>query len=203
MSVNLVPFTAQEHAAMSPMGYFIHTITTDYTLTLLRKEAPPLRIQKGYTPVPVTAGERAEEEAQEIRNMRGTDPNWRWNGPPIPETKPPFSNFYPGEDGTIWVKVHQPGKKVEDPFFDPSDPDAIADEWREPILFDVFAEDGSYLGAVRAPDGLSRQPQPHLHARVGSGGGSRRVRRPDRGEVPSGVARRAHRARGARLIRNP
>jgi hypothetical protein len=160
MSVNLVPFAPSEHAELSPRGYFIHTITTDYTLTLLRNEAPPLRIQKSYSPVPVTAGERAEEEAQEIQNMRGTDPTWRWNGPPIPDAKPPFSVFYPGEDGTIWVKVHQRAKKVEDPFYDPSDPDAIPDEWKEPVLFDVFDEDGSYLGAVRAPDGLSRSPRP-------------------------------------------
>ena len=160
MSVNLVPFTPSEHAELSPKGYFIHTITTDYTLTLLRKSAPTLRIQKSYTPVPVASGERAEEEAQEIQNMRGTDPNWRWNGPPIPDSKPPFSVFYPGEDGTIWVKLHQPAKKVEDPYFDHSDPDAIPDEWKEPVLFDVFHDDGSYLGAVRAPDGLSRYPQP-------------------------------------------
>ena len=57
MSVNLVPFGPQEHAAMSPRGYFIHTITTDYSLTLLRHDAPPLRIQKDYSPVPVTSGE--------------------------------------------------------------------------------------------------------------------------------------------------
>jgi len=160
MSVNLVPFAPTEHADLSPRGYFVHAITTDYTLTLLRKEAPPIRIQKEYSPVPVAGGERAEEEAQEIRNMRGTDPNWRWNGPPIPDSKPPFSRFYTGEDGTLWVAVHQPAKKVEDPYFDPSDPDAIRDEWKEPVLFDVFEEDGSYLGAVRAPDGLSRYPQP-------------------------------------------
>ena len=95
MSVNLVPFTPTEHAELSPKGYFIHAITTDYSLTLLRNEAPPLRIQKSYTPVPVAAGERAEEEAQEIRNMRGTDPNWRWNGPPIPDVKPPFQHLLP------------------------------------------------------------------------------------------------------------
>ncbi len=160
MSVNLLPFGPQEHAALSPRGYFIHTITTDYTLTLLREHAPPLRIQKEYSPVAVTAGERAEEEAREIRNMRGTDPTWRWTGDPIPDVKPPFRTFFPGEDGTIWVMVHQPARKVEDPFFDSRDPEAVPDEWREPVLFDVFQEDGTYLGAVSAPDGFGRNPQP-------------------------------------------
>ncbi len=160
MSVNLVPFGPQEHATLSPMGYFIHSITTDYTLTLLKEDGPAVRIQKEYTPVPVTGGEKAEEEAREIRNMRYTDPTWRWSGEPIPDVKPPLRTFFPGEDGTIWVMVHQPASRVEDPFYDPSDPDAVPDEWREPIVFDVFDEDGTYLGAVRAPDGLGRNPHP-------------------------------------------
>jgi hypothetical protein len=50
--------------------------------------------------------------------------------------------------------------EVGDPYFDTTDPDAIPDEWKEPVLFDVFDTDGSYLGAVRGPDGLSFHPQP-------------------------------------------
>ena len=160
MSVNTVPFTATENAVLSPMGYFIHAISTDYRLTLLKQEGPPLQIQKVYEPVPVTPGERAEEEAGAVRNMRYTDPNWRWNGEPIPETKPPFSRFYGGEDGTVWVRVHQPARKVEDPYFDPTDPEAVKDEWKEPVVFDVFQEDGTYLGPVRAPDGFRGYPEP-------------------------------------------
>ena len=160
MSVNSVPFGPTENAVLSARGYFIHGISTQYALTLLRTDGPVLRIEKVYTPVAVGAGERKEEEAGAIRNMRYTDPNWRWNGPPIPDVKPPFSRFYAGEDGTLWVAVHQPARRVEDPLYDPADPDAIPDEWREPMLFDVFDEDGSYLGAVRAPDGLGRYPEP-------------------------------------------
>jgi len=160
MSVNWVPFGPVETALLTPSGYFIHAISTDYTLDLLKNDDAPVRIRKEYTPVPVAEGERSEEEAQAIRNMKYTDPNWRWNGPPIPDVKPPFSRFYPGEDGTVWVMLHQQGKKVEDPYFDATDPDAVPDEWKEPILFDVFEEDGTYLGAVRAPDGLRTYPEP-------------------------------------------
>ena len=160
MSVNSVPFGPTETAVLSPFGYFIHGISTDYSVTLLRANQPALRIEKVFDPVAVAGGEREEEEASAIRNMRYTDPNWRWNGEPIPSVKPPFSRFYGGEDGTLWVTVHQPARKVEDPSYDPNDPDAIPDEWKEPTLFDVFDQDGSYLGAVRAPDGLGRYPQP-------------------------------------------
>ncbi len=116
MSVNSVPFGPTENAVLSPGGYFIHGISTDYALTILRSDGPDLRIEKVFTPVQVTSGERQEEEAGAIRNMRFTDPNWRWKGPPIPDLKPPFSRFYGGEDGTIWVAVHQPAQRVEDTF---------------------------------------------------------------------------------------
>lgn len=160
MSVNGVPFAPGENAVLSPFGYFIHAISTDYELTLLRKDAPILRIEKVYSPVPVTQGEKDEEQASQTRNMRFTDPNWRWDGPPIPDQKPPFSRFFAGEDGTIWVQVHQPGVKGEDPLYDPTDPDAIPNEWTEPIAFDVFDDQGGYLGAVRTPEGFSTYPHP-------------------------------------------
>jgi hypothetical protein len=88
------------------------------------------------------------------------DPNWRWNGPPIPEVKPPFAGLFAGEDGTIWVRVAQPGVHGEDPDYDPADPDDLPDEWTEPIVFDVFDAEGCYLGEVQTPVGFSRYPEP-------------------------------------------
>jgi hypothetical protein len=89
--------------------------------------------------------------------MRYTDPNWRWDGPPIQDTKPPFTELFAGEDGTVWVQLSQPGFKTEDPNYDPTEPDAIPNEWHEPVVFDVFEEDGRFLGTVRAPTGLVTQ----------------------------------------------
>lgn len=160
MSVSNVPFAPQENAVLSPSGFFIHGISEDYTLNLLRTDQPPLRIVKVYEPVPVASGERSEEEARAIRGMRYTDPTWRWNGAPIPEVKPPYDRFYAGDDETIWVRVHTAAVQVEDTMYDPTDPDAVPDEWREPTVYDVFLEDGTYLGPVNAPDGFSRWTQP-------------------------------------------
>jgi hypothetical protein len=159
VSINDVPFSPGEHSTLTRYGYWIHGISTDYTLTLL-KPGGPLRIERSYESIPVQRGEKAEEEAFATRSMRFTDPNWRWNGPPIPDHKPPYKDFYPGEDGTIWVRVSQPGVKGEDPAYDPADPDAIPDEWHEPALFDVFDDQGRYLGAVRTPEGFSVSPTP-------------------------------------------
>ncbi len=94
------------------------------------------------------------------RNMRYTDPNWRWNGPAIPSVKPPFRSLDPGEDGTVWVQTSQPGVKREDPGYDPTDPRALPDEWREPVAFGVFDEEGRYLGPALIPEGFSTYPEP-------------------------------------------
>jgi len=159
MSVNSVPFGPTENAVLNPMGYFIHGISTEYALTLLRKNGPTLRIEKVFTPVAVASGERQEEEARATRNMRYTEPTWRWHGPPIPDVKPPFSRLR--WRGRYVVGSGSPaGKESGGHLLRSRRPRRHTNEWREPMLFDVFDQDGSYLGAVRAPDGLSPYPQP-------------------------------------------
>lgn len=158
-SITNVPFTPAEYADLTPRGYFFHGISTEYAFTLLKPDGP-LKIQKSWEPVPVARGEKAEEEALAVRDMRQTDPGWDWEGDPIPDIKPPFSGIYAGEDGTVWVRVSTAAVKRTDPDYDPAEPGAIADEWREPWLFDVFDEQGRYLGAVRAPDGFRTYPRP-------------------------------------------
>ena len=159
VSVNGVPFSPSEDTALSPYGYFIHGISTDYEVTLLKPDGP-VRIVKDYEPVPVAGGEKREEEALATRDMRQTDPAWSWDGPPIPDQKPPYRDIQAGEDGTVWLQVSQPGVRREDPDYDPTDADAIPNEWHEPVVYDVFDEDGSYLGAVKTPEGFSPYPAP-------------------------------------------
>lgn len=159
VSVSSVPFSPQESWSYHPDGYFIHGVSTEYRINLLR-DPNPLGIERVAERAPVAAGERAEAEAQATRNMRGTDPNWRWSGPAIPETKPPFGSLYAGRDGRIWALVPQPGVEGEDPDYDPTDPESVPDRWSAPVAFDVFEADGTYLGRVRAPEGFVTYPVP-------------------------------------------
>lgn len=154
-----VPFSPGEDVAMHPGGYFVHGVATEYAVTLHRPGAP-LRIERTYEPIPVAAGERREEELRVTRNMRRNQEGWRWNGPAIPDHKPPFRDLYTGRDGRIWVHVSMPGVQRDDPDYDPTDPDAVPDEWTEPVAWDVFEEDGTYLGRVDAPEGFRTYPTP-------------------------------------------
>ena len=159
VSITPVPFSPSEEWALHPEGYFVHGLSTEYRLTVLRPDHP-VRIERAYEPASVTSGEKAEEEARVTRNLRMTEPGWRWNGPPMPDVKPPFSDLYVGTDGRIWVQAHQSAVDVGDPLYDPKDPDAVEDRWREPVVFDVFGADGAYQGRVSTPLGFRTSPTP-------------------------------------------
>lgn len=159
VSRNTVPFSPGEHWSVHPEGYFVHGVADEYSFTLLR-EVDPLRIERAAEPVAVAPGEQSQARARATRNMRTTDPNWRWNGPDIPGLKPAFRELYVGSDGRIWVLRYGPGLEGDDPDYDPADPDDIEIRWTEPVLFDLFEEDGTFLGTVHGPPSLSSYPTP-------------------------------------------
>jgi hypothetical protein len=159
VSINSVPFTPDEHWSYHPGGYFVHGVGDEYSFSLLR-HTDPLRVERVWEPVSVTPGEKEQRRARITANFRNMVPDWRWDGPAIPDVKPAFQRIYTGRTGRIWVLVHTPGVEGDDPDYDPTDPDAVEQRWSEPVAFDVFEDDGTYLGRVRAPDGLSPWPTP-------------------------------------------
>jgi hypothetical protein len=159
VSRNTVPFSPGEHWAVHPDGYFVHGVADTYSFTLLR-EGDPLRIERAADPVPVTPGERSQARTRATRNLRMTDPNWRWNGPEIPRVKPAFRELYVGSEGRIWVMRYGPGLEGDDPDYDPEDPDDVEMRWSEPVLFDLFEDDGTFLGTVHGPTDFSPYPTP-------------------------------------------
>lgn len=159
VSRNSLPYGPGEEIAWHPQGFFIWGIGNRYAFTLLDPDGP-IRVERQVELPPVTAGERAEETARVTRDLRYTDPNWRWDGPSIPDRKPAFDGFYPGDDGRIWVYRQGPGIEVDDPGYDASDPESVENRWRDTPLWDVFERDGTFLGTVEAPLEMSRYPTP-------------------------------------------
>ncbi|HSG82619.1 MAG TPA: hypothetical protein VLC48_10235, partial [Gemmatimonadota bacterium] len=93
------------------------------------------------------------------------DPGWRWNGPSIPENKPPYQSFFVAEDGRLWVQLHQEAYQIEvdedaTESHAPGHIEVPVASWIEPVAFDVFEPDGRYLGMVRAPEGFQMNPTP-------------------------------------------
>ena len=164
MSVNTVPFSPSVSWVFSPLGYMVGGLSTHYAIDLFVGPNRVLRIERAdWGRVPVLAAEKEEQERIATANMRYTQPNWRWNGPPIPDSKPPYAGLYVGDDGRVWVRLYQGAYQIETDG-EPAEelrPGEVPDQtWIEPVAFDVFEPDGRYLGMVRAPEGFSTYPTP-------------------------------------------
>lgn len=154
-----VPFTPDFHWTIHPSGRPLAGFSADYRIDLARGDGV-LRIERDVEPVAVAAGERDQERERIMRRMRSLVPDWDWDGPPIPERKPFYTDLYAGRDGRIWVQVSTEGRDAGNEDQDPDQPRPEAVTWEEATRFDVFDEDGTYLGAVVSPDDYSIYVEP-------------------------------------------
>jgi hypothetical protein len=165
ISMRNVPFTPNTSWALDPAGEFVGGLSTRYAVDHFRPDGSVLRIVRDIEPVPVSAGEKSDEELRTTMSMRRNVSDWKWNGPSIPDTKPPFRRIFVGDDGRVWVLLSTAGERIENAEDDARSPDPLRvppPKWREPVVFDVFEPDGRYLGQVSAPAGFSLNPQPVL-----------------------------------------
>jgi len=155
-----VPFTPVPQWTLRHDGRIISGVPTEYALTLFEDTEPAMRIRKYETRVPVQAGEAAAERDRLVRGMREAFPDWTWNGPEIPDTKPAYDGLFTGQYGRLWVAV--PGLGEIDPSASPipdrGGPPVV--RYRSPVRFDVFDDAGRFLGPVRTPAGFQRFPVP-------------------------------------------
>jgi hypothetical protein len=157
-----VPFSPSVEWTLDGSGRFVWGTTDQYTLHGFTPDGRPLRILRDAESVRVAGGERAYQERRVTQNLRTTEPNWSWNGPAIPDTKPLWRDVFVSEGGRYWVRRHVPARERENLGYDPSVEGSEATEWVEPVVFDVFTPEGEYLGPVRAPDGFYPGVQPVL-----------------------------------------
>jgi len=188
MSRRSVPFAPREVWTFHPHGWFVGGATGEYSIDLLREAAPVLRIERERTPVEVLPDERENRRERTVAVMRMTDPDWRWDGPPIPETKPAWQRILAADDGRLWVRLHTEAERIpEEEIVEPDFGGANAlppERWREPAVFDVFEPDGRYLGRVEAPAEMGLYPRPVIRGDGGAG----RARGGVRGALPGGAA---------------
>jgi hypothetical protein len=161
-----IPFMPAEMWAMARDGAFLYGMNERYALERLEPDGHVLRIERTVEPVPVAAGEAEQARERILTAIRGSDPDWRWEGPGVPEAKPAYRRIIPGSDGTIWVLRSSRGVEEPNPDYDPAQPSEFPTRWREPVVADVFDSGGEYLGPVRFPEELSMLTAPMLSADV-------------------------------------
>ncbi|MDE2654067.1 MAG: 6-bladed beta-propeller [Gemmatimonadota bacterium] len=142
-----LPFSPEALWTRHPHGGIVKGISSDYRIDLQVGDRV-LRIERAIDPIPVSPAERDHHHTSITEDLRYVDPDWEWNGPPIPETKPVFKRLHSGRDGRIWVELSSELRDNTDPSLG------------EKVRFDVFEPDGTYLGAVNAPADFSTAINP-------------------------------------------
>ncbi len=149
-----LPWGGGAETTILPSGTLVSGPGREYVLYILPAAAKPVRIEREYAPVSISATESQERRAQITRVMRRVNPAWTWTGPDIPATKPAYQGFRIGADGRIWVRVYTAGESIPVAELAPVEPGPnppIRMTTREPELYDVFTPDGRLLGRVAPP----------------------------------------------------
>ena len=168
-SVRTVPFSPEPAWTFSRLGYMVGGLSTDYRIDLFRTDAPPLRIEREWVPETVSPGEAFERRRRLTQRFERQYGSWRWNGPDIPESKPPFRELLTSWEGDIWVVLSAEGVPIM------SEAEAREEEaatgilplrFREHIAFDVFSPDGAFLGPVQVPGSFRIEPDPVIRGEL-------------------------------------
>jgi hypothetical protein len=145
--VSSIPLVPNFYTTFSPKGYYVSGDAAGYSILMHRRSPGPLRIESDLPPVPADPAERAAFEAKlrsEIeRPNSSVSDAWR-----IPEVKPFYNDLRADTDGRLWVQLHQPATRTAAG----ESASAAAEQWVEPVVYDMFASEGQYLGRVRLPE---------------------------------------------------
>ncbi|MDX2206726.1 MAG: 6-bladed beta-propeller [Gemmatimonadales bacterium] len=140
--------------AWHPDGGFVAAHGGNYDLQMTLPGSQPLAIRRRSSPVPVDPEELALEEEFITWAMRNNQPDWTWNGPPLPTTKAPVFGIQVARDGRIWTQVAVPSERIPDAELPPP-PRGLesmpVQRHRMAQVHEVFTTSGEFLGRVAFP----------------------------------------------------
>lgn len=163
-----VPFAPSYYTAVSPLGYFVTSRSSQLAIELHEPGKPVVSVRRQIALQPVSSRERDSARADVTESMRQMDPGWSWNGPDIPRTKAAHLGLRVGDDGRVWLQLAK-GPKLDDGSGrgggQPSarmgagnNPTGVSrgSTWSCPsnswTLQDVYEPSGKYLGQVKLPE---------------------------------------------------
>ncbi len=137
--------------AWHPDGHFVSVSSGTYVIESSRP-GRALRIERDAAAIAVSDDERALEQETITANLRRNVPDWTWNGPALPDRKPPVRGLSVARDGRIWVRVATPSELIPEAERESQRPDGPPPaRFREPPVYEVFTRDGRFLGRVALP----------------------------------------------------
>lgn len=160
-----VPFGPRVVAEIAPDGAMVSGRADAYAIEVHRGDGSVMVIEKDWDPVPVDGGEADWHRRRLTAQWRAaTSPSWMWLGGEIPSHKGAFKHVVPTADGRFWAIRQMAGESLDGCDTDPDDFYAYDENpcWRQPMVADVFDEDGRFLGPVPMPDGISYHVRPYI-----------------------------------------
>lgn len=159
-----VPFAPSVSWTMSPTGMMIGGVSTDYRLGIYHADGGITAIERDWDPVRVDPDEAGWLRRRLMSELRMTQPGWAWRGRGIPGYKPPFDSILADRSRRIWVRRQGAGALLPGCIPEPEDRTEFSTNpcWRDSFFFDVFDEDGRFLGDVEIPEGFQRSPVPFI-----------------------------------------
>jgi hypothetical protein len=152
------PFARGTIWTLTGTGMLIAGYNERYTFDVGLAGGKTMRIERQTPQEPIAAAEADRIRDAMTAELRKMDPNWRWNGPEIPRTKPFYDAIHSGLDASIWVLRTAASREERVPP-GPSGADR-GTVWIAPRVFDVFDVQGQYLGAVKLPQQFPYMPAP-------------------------------------------
>jgi hypothetical protein len=160
-----VPFAPGAPWAFGISSAFFAGSSADYSFEITLSDGKVIRVSRFWEPVAVLPDEARWHKAQMTADMRQLIPNWKWNGPDVPATKPAFRKFIPTQDGAVWLLRDGPGELHQD--CDPVRRSESSKQcWRSSLIIDAFGEDGRYLGQIAVPEGFREWPAPFVRGNL-------------------------------------
>jgi len=162
-TVRPVPFSPSIAWTFSPRGYMVGGVSTDYRIDSFLPTGTVHRFERAFDPVRVQGAEAQERRIAITNSLRRRAGLWTWNGPPIPDEKPPFKEIFASWEGNIWVSLSTNGVPritVEEAAEEEARTGRRPLRFHETVAFDVFSPLGRYLGAVIPPECFRIEPEP-------------------------------------------
>ena len=164
VAIYSVPFAPSDVWTLSPSGAVIGGVSEDYSFEIRHPDGRITRVVKDWDPVPVDPDEGEWFKRNATARMRRMFPEWIWNGSDVPSHKPAYSQLLADLSGRIWVRRPGSGYHVdtechENPLVESDNEEPC---WREHTTWDVFDEEGRFLGKADVPEGISLYPGPYI-----------------------------------------
>jgi len=160
-----VPFGPRVVAEVAPNGAMVSGRADAYSFDVHRDDGSVMVVEKEWEPVPVGGDEADWTKRRLTAQWRAaTNPSWMWLGGEIPPHKGAFKYIVPTVDGRFWVVRQMAGVARDGCNTEPADYYAYDENpcWRQPLVADVFDEEGRFLGPVPMPDGIRYHVRPYI-----------------------------------------